>query len=139
MDELIGAQVELSAPDGRVFHFHVKFFAPYAGETYAVLEHDDDGQLLVTTVEPTDDGQVAFTVVGEEDIISAVLEKLAAYSVAMALEQEAAQDADGCGCGCDHHSHHHGDGCCCGHHQEDGHDHHHDAHGRPLPSYIKRA
>ena len=133
MDELIGAQVELSAPDGRVFHFHVKFLAPYAGETYAVLEHDDDGQLLVTTVEPADDGQVAFTVVGEDDIISAVLEKLAAYSVAMALEGESAQDEEGCGCGCGHH--HHENDCCCGH----DHSHDHDAHGHPLPSYIKRA
>lgn len=130
MDELIGAPVELSAPDGRVFRFHVKFFAPYAGETYAVLEHDEDGQLLVTTVEPAEDGQVAFTVVGEEDIISAVLEKLAAWSVAAALEREDAADED-CDCGCHDGCHDHS--CACGH------DHDHDAHGRPLPSYIKQA
>lgn len=132
--DLIGAQVELSAPDGRVFCFHVNFLAPYAGETYAVLEHDADGQLLVTTVEPAPDGQgqVAFTVVGEEDIISAVLEKLAAYSVTMALENEAAQDEDDCDCGCGHaHEHHDGDCCCHHHHDENGHRH--------LPSYIKKA
>ena len=90
MDEhaLIGAQVEVAAPDGRRFRFCVHSLVPYAGETYAVLEHAEDGQLLVTHIEPGDDGAPDFVVAAEEDIISAVLEKLVARSIAQALENE---------------------------------------------------
>lgn len=90
MDEhaLIGAQVEVAAPDGRRFRFCVHSLVPYAGETYAVLEHAQDGQLLVTHIEPDQEGQPAFVVAAEEDIISAVLEKLVARSIARALENE---------------------------------------------------
>ena len=145
----IGAQVELSAPDGRIFRFHVAALVPYAGDTYAVLEHEaEDGQLLVTHIE-TENDQPVFVVVGEEDIITAVLEKQVADTIARAMAQLDVQDeADElCDCSCGHEHHHHD--CDCGHehHHHDcdcGHDHHHDCscgheHGhRPMPSYIKR-
>lgn len=144
----IGAQVELSAPDGRIFRFHVAALVPYAGDTYAVLEHEaEDGQLLVTHIE-TENDQPVFVVVGEEDIITAVLEKQVADTIARAMAQLDVQDeADElCDCGCGHEHHH---DCDCGHeHHHDcdcGHEHHHHDcdcghdHGhRPLPSYIKR-
>ena len=147
---IIGAQVELSAPDGRIFRFHVAALVPYAGDTYAVLEHDaGDGQLLVTHVE-TENDQPIFVVVGEEDIITAVMEKQVADTIARAMAQAEEQDCDceneDCHCGhhhddcdCGHHHEHH-DHCDCGHHHEHhdhcdcGHGHHH----RPMPSYIKK-
>ena len=153
LEALIGAQVELSAPDGRIFHFRVASLVPYAGEAYAVLEHmAEDGQLLVTHIETDADNAPVFVVVGEDDIISGVLEKQVAQTIARAMEQvEDVDEDDECDCGHDHctcgHDHHH-DHCSCGHdhhldHCECGHDHHdhchcgHDHH-HPLPSYIKR-
>lgn len=149
---LIGAQVELSAPDGRIFRFHVAAMVPYAGESYAVLEHDaEDGQLLVTHIEMEGD-QPVFVVVGEEDIITAVMEKQVAETIARAMAEFPEEDEE-CSCGHDHcncgHDHHE-EPCSCGHdhhHRHDhcdcGHDHHQDScdcghHHRPLPSYIKR-
>lgn len=121
-ESLIGAPVALQAPDGRVFRFHVAALVPYAGETYAVLEEDgEQGQMLVTAVEISDDNIPAFVVQGEEDIITSVMEKLVARSIARAMEQEQAQDCD-CGhhhhthdCSCGH-QHHHDHDCHCGHH-----------------------
>ncbi|MBQ4639426.1 MAG: hypothetical protein IJB69_02785 [Clostridia bacterium] len=114
-ESLIGAPVALQAPDGRVFRFHVAALVPYAGETYAVLEEDgEQGQMLVTAIEMTDDHIPAFVVQGEEDIITSVMEKLVARSIARAMEQEQAQDCD---CGHHHHTH----DCSCGH--QDHHDH----------------
>lgn len=136
---LIGAPVELTAPDGRVFRFRVVSLAPYAGETYAVLEHEGaDGQLLVTHIEMDEEGAPIFVVVGEEDIISAVLEKQVAQTIAQAMERMPEQDEDGggeehaCRCG-DEHCH---AGSDCGHDCR-GYDHH--SSHRSLPSYIKRA
>ena len=94
-EALIGAQVELTAPDGRVFRFRVSALTPYAGETYAVLEEEkQDGQLLVTHVETDADGAPVFVVVGEEDIITAVLEKQVAETIMAALEMSGEVDAD---------------------------------------------
>lgn len=137
-DALIGALVELTAPDERVFRFRVVSLVPYAGETYAVLEHEGaDGQLLVTHVEPDEAGTPVFVVVGEEDIISAVLEKQVAQTIAQAMERvpEQDEDSDGeehaCGCG-EAHPH---SPCDCG---QDGCGHNHHPSHRSLPSYIKR-
>ena len=115
-EALIGAQVELTAPDGRIFRFRVSALTPYAGETYAVLEHAaGDGQLLVTHIETDADGAPVFVVVGEDDIISAVLEKQVAMAIAHAMENTPEMDQDDdeeeehehhhhhCGCGCHHH------------------------------------
>lgn len=123
-ESLIGAPVALMAPDGREFRFHVAALVPYAGETYAVLEQDgEDGQMLVTAVEMTEDHIPSFVVQGEEDIITGVMEKLVARSIARVMEQ--CEEEDGpcehdhhpCSCGHDHHHHQHE--CSCGH------DHHH--------------
>lgn len=90
---LLGGQVELSAPDGSVFRFRVQSLVPYAGETYAVLEHEEeDGQLLVTHLE-AEGGAPAFVVVGEDDIITGVMEKLVARSIAKALEESGEKDS----------------------------------------------
>lgn len=138
LQALIGAEVELSAPDGRVFHFRVMSLVPYAGEIYAVLEHmAEDGQLLVTHVEAGADQAPVFVVVGEEDIITGVLEKQVAQTIARAMEKAEEEDeADDCHCGCDHDHH----DCHCGH-DHGGHDPDHCScshHHRPLPSYIKK-
>lgn len=107
-DALIGAQVELSAPDGRIFRFTVASLIPYAGETYAVLSSADDGEdLLVTHIESDGDGVPSFVVATEEDIITAVLEKQVAQTIARALadvedaaeEADAVPDAPVCTCG----------------------------------------
>lgn len=122
-ESLIGAPVALMAPDGREFRFHVAALVPYAGETYAVLEQDgEDGQMLVTAVEMTEDNIPSFVVQGEEDIITGVMEKLVARSIQRAMEQCEDEDCH-CGhnhdhhdCSCGHdHGHHHHD-CSCGHH-----------------------
>ena len=117
-EALIGAQVELSAPDGRVFRFRVSALTPYAGETYAVLEHAaGDGQLLVTHIETDADGAPVFVVVGEDDIISAVLEKQVAMAIARAMENSPESDEDDEEDEEEHHHHHHCH-CGCHHHGE---------------------
>ena len=128
---IIGAQVELSAPDGRIFRFHVAALVPYAGETYAVLEHEaEDGALLVTHIEMEND-QPVFVVVGEEDIITAVMEKQVADTIARAMANAPEEDEDEghhCHCG-----HHHDHACSCGHDHQHAHHHcgcGHDHHGR---------
>ena len=94
-ETLIGAQVELSAPDGQVFRFRVSSLVPYAGETYAVLEHEgDEEQLLVTHIETDAEGAPVFVVAGEEDIITGVMEKLVARSIARAMEDAPEEDAE---------------------------------------------
>ena len=108
------ALVELTAPDGRVFQFKYVTTIPYAEQEYVVLmelEKDAQGeeQLLITRVEETEDGQLAFVVAEEEDIIQAVFEKYMAMSLQAALD--AADLHDDCGCGC------HGHDCGCHHHE----------------------
>ena len=83
--------VDLTAPDGRVFHFRYGAMIPYAGEEYAVLlelELDENGeeQVLITKVEKTEDGQLGFVMVQEDDIIQAVFNKYVALGVEMGLE-----------------------------------------------------
>lgn len=116
------ALVELTAPDGRVFQFRYVTTIPYAGEEYVVLmelEKDAQGeeQLLITRVEEGEEGQLAFVVAEEEDVIQAVFEKYMALSIQAAMD--ASDLADGCDCehdcdcGCEHEHHHH-HGCDCG-------------------------
>ena len=83
--------VDLTAPDGRVYHFRYGAMIPYAGEEYAVLlelELDENGeeQVLITKVEKTEDGQLDFVMVQEDDIIQAVFNKYVALGVEMGLE-----------------------------------------------------
>ena len=83
--------VDLTGPDGTVFHFRYGAMIPYAGEEYAVLlelELDESGeeQVLITKVEKAEDGMLSFVVCQEEDIIQAVFEKYVALSVENGLD-----------------------------------------------------
>lgn len=92
MDEsqaLIGAQVELTAPDGRTYRFRVASLSIYAGATYAVLERADAReQLLVTHIETDAHGAPVFVVAEAEDIISAVMEKHLFQTISRAMAQD---------------------------------------------------
>ena len=83
--------VDLTGPDGTVYHFRYGAMVPYAGEEYAVLlelELDESGeeQVLITKVEKTEDGNLSFEVCQEEDIIQAVFERYVALSVENGLD-----------------------------------------------------
>ena len=83
--------VDITGPDGTVFHFRFGAMIPYAGEEYAVLlelELDENGedQVLITKVEKTEDGNLGFVVAEEEDIIQAVFDKYVKLSVESGLE-----------------------------------------------------
>ncbi len=89
--------VDLTGPDGTVYHFRYGATIPYAGEEYAVLlemDLDENGeeQVLITKVEKTEEGKLAFVVAQEEDIIQAVFDKYVALGVEAGLED--AQDAE---------------------------------------------
>ncbi len=83
--------VELTAPDGTVFHFRYGAMIPYAGEEYAVLLEMEDTpegeeQVLITRVENTDDGNLSFVVAEEEDVIQKVFDKYVALTVENGLD-----------------------------------------------------
>ena len=83
--------VDLTGPDGTVYHFRYGAMIPYAGEEYAVLlelELDPNGeeQVLITKVEKTEDGNLGFVVAEEEDIIQTVFDKYVALGVQAGLE-----------------------------------------------------
>ena len=83
--------VDITGPDGTVYHFRFGAMVPYAGEEYAVLmelELDDNGeeQVLITKVEKAEDGNLSFVVAEEEDIIQAVFDKYVKLSVESGLE-----------------------------------------------------
>ena len=83
--------VDVTGPDGTVFHFRYGAMIPYAGEEYAVLlelELDENGeeQVLITKVEKAEDGNLSFVVAEEEDIIQAVFDKYVKLSVESGLE-----------------------------------------------------
>ena len=85
--------VELTGPDGTVFRFRYGAMIPYAGEEYAVLielEPDPNGeeQILITRVEKAEDGNLAFVVAQEEDVIQTVFDKYVKLSVEAGLEDE---------------------------------------------------
>ncbi len=83
--------VDLTGPDGTVYHFRYGAMIPYAGEEYAVLlemELDENGeeQVLITKVEKNEEGNLAFVVAQEDDVIQAVFEKYVALGVEAGLE-----------------------------------------------------
>lgn len=83
--------VDVTGPDGAVYHFRFGAMIPYAGEEYAVLlemELDENGeeQVLITKVEKAEDGNLAFVVAEEEDVIQAVFDKYVALGVQAGLE-----------------------------------------------------
>ena len=83
--------VDVTGPDGCVYHFRFGAMIPYAGEEYAVLlemELDENGeeQVLITKVEKAEDGMLSFVVAEEEDVIQAVFDKYVALGVQAGLE-----------------------------------------------------
>ncbi len=83
--------VDLTGPDGTVYHFRYGAMIPYAGEEYAVLlemELDENGeeQVLITRVEKTEDGKLSFVVAQEDDIIQAVFDKYVQLGVEAGLD-----------------------------------------------------
>ena len=83
--------VDVTGPDGTVYHFRYGAIIPYAGEEYAVLlemDLDENGeeQVLITKVEKAEDGNLAFVVAEEEDVIQAVFDKYVKLSVENGLE-----------------------------------------------------
>lgn len=85
--------VDLTAPDGTVYHFRYGAMIPYAGEEYAVLLEMEDTpegeeQILVTRVEKAEDGNLTFIVAEEPDVIQAVFDKYVKLSVEAGLEDE---------------------------------------------------
>ena len=83
--------VDVTGPDGTVYHFRYGAMIPYAGEEYAVLlemELDENGeeQVLITKVEKAEDGNLAFIVAEEEDVIQAVFDKYVSLNVENGLE-----------------------------------------------------
>ena len=117
-EALADAVVELTAPDGTVYHFRYGAVLPYAGQEYVVLvelENDENGeeQLLITRLTDTEEGELSFEVVTEDDIIQAILQKYTEKQIHDVMDG----DEGGCCCGHDHgHDHEHHDGCCgeCG-------------------------
>ena len=96
-DAIRDAVVELTSPDGTVYRFRYGAVLPYEGQEYVVLvelENDENGeeQLLITRLCDTEDGELSFEVVTQDDVIQAILAK---YTQ---------QGMDGMG-----------EGCCCGH------------------------
>lgn len=83
--------VDLTGPDGTVYHFRYGALIPYGGAEYAVLlemELDPSGeeQVLITRVEKAEDGNLAFVVAAEEDVIRAVFDKYVALNVENGLD-----------------------------------------------------
>ena len=83
--------VELTGPDGKVYQFRYGAMIPYAGEEYAVLlemELDPNGeeQVLITKVEKTEEGSLAFVVAEEPDVIQTVFDTYLKLSVEAGLE-----------------------------------------------------
>lgn len=84
--------VELKAPDGTVYQFRYGAMIPYAGQEYAVLLEMEDTpegeeQILVTRVEKAEDGNLAFVVAEEPDVIQTVFDKYIQLSVQQKLEE----------------------------------------------------
>lgn len=91
---LIGRQVILTAPDGLEFRFQVAALIPYAGQEYALLEHEGGEGQLVTHIETDAQQAPVFVAAAEEDIITAVMEKYLRQSVARSLENGPEKDAE---------------------------------------------
>ena len=124
------ALVELTAPDGTVYRFRYGAVLPYAGQEYVVLvelETDKNGeeQLLITRLSDTEEGELSFEVVTEDDIIQAIAQKYTEHMVRESMDAEhgccccEGDHAEGCAGNCGHdHNHNHQEGCCgeCGSH-----------------------
>ena len=124
-NSLYEALVELTGPDGKVYQFRYGATIPHEGQDYVVLielEPDASGeeQILITRLEKHEEGQLAFVVESNEEVVGQVFEKfmtLAVHSCDCGCEN------DGCDCGCEHEHHHHEDACGCGCEHEHHHEH----------------
>lgn len=88
MNDLRGAKVELTAPDGTVYHFRYGATVPYAGEEFAVLLSEETGeaeQILITRMEEQD-GQVAFIAAQEDDVVEQVWSKYCDMMIMQAVQ-----------------------------------------------------
>lgn len=88
MNDLKGAKVELTAPDGWVYHFRYGATVPYAGEEFAVLLSEETGeaeQILITRMEEQD-GQVAFIAAQEDDVVEQVWSKYCDMMIMQAVQ-----------------------------------------------------
>lgn len=88
MNDLKGAKVELTAPDGTVYHFRYGATVPYAGEEFAVLLSEETGeaeQILITRMEEQD-GQVAFIAAQEDDVVEQVWSKYCDMMIMQAVQ-----------------------------------------------------
>ncbi len=120
-DAIRDALVELTAPDGTVYRFRYGAVLPYEGQEYVVLvevETDENGeeQLLITRLSDTQEGELSFEVVTEDEVIQAILQMYTAQVLEDTMEED--------GCCCCGHDHGCEDGCedgCCGHdHDQEG-------------------
>lgn len=83
--------VELTAPDGTVFRFRFGAVIPHEEKEYAVLlelEDNSEGeeQVLVTRIEPTDDGGMTFVVEEDAQMVQAVFQKYVNLQTEQGLE-----------------------------------------------------
>ena len=88
MSELIGARVELTGPDGRVYRLRYGASIPYAGTEYAVLlseEAGEDEQILITRMEEQD-GALAFIAAEEDDVVEQVWSKYCEWRIRQAVK-----------------------------------------------------
>lgn len=88
MNDLKGAKVELTAPDGTVYRFRYGATVPYAGEEFAVLLSEETGeaeQILITRMEEQD-GQVAFIAAQEDDVVEQVWSKYCDMMIMQAVQ-----------------------------------------------------
>lgn len=72
--------VELTAPDGTVIRFRFGAVIPHEAAEYAVLlelEDNPDGeeQLLVTRIEPTEDGGMTFVVEENPQVVQEIFQR----------------------------------------------------------------
>lgn len=79
--QLLGAQVQLSDPEGNVYRFRVCALVPQDGELFAVLEHNESRQWLIAQVETGADDAPVFSVADDQELIDTILERLAARAV----------------------------------------------------------
>lgn len=80
LDSMEEPLVELTAPDGTVFRFRFGAVIPHEQAEYAVLlemEDNPDGeeQLLVTRIEPTEEGGMTFVVEENPQVVQEIFQR----------------------------------------------------------------
>lgn len=80
LDSMEEPLVELTAPDGTLFRFRFGAVIPHEQAEYAVLlemEDNPDGeeQLLVTRIEPTEEGGMTFVVEENPQVVQEIFQR----------------------------------------------------------------